>query len=87
METTYLKLILASLLMVLVTSGCVSQLSGNDPADGNLLSDFGPAPELTNDTWLNVGQPLRLEDLRWKTCEGKSFCWKCGHLVESTAAM
>jgi len=28
------------------------------------LPDLGPAPELTNDTWLNVGSPLRLADLR-----------------------
>jgi hypothetical protein len=28
------------------------------------LPDLGPAPELTNDTWLNVDSPLRLADLR-----------------------
>ncbi len=28
------------------------------------LEDFGPAPELTNEVWLNTGQPLRLADLR-----------------------
>jgi len=30
------------------------------------LPDLGPAPELTNDTWLNVSSPLRLADLRGK---------------------
>lgn len=30
------------------------------------LPDLGPAPELTNDTWLNVDAPLRLADLRGK---------------------
>ena len=30
------------------------------------LPNLGPAPELTNDTWLNTGQPLRLADLRGK---------------------
>ena len=30
------------------------------------LPDLGPAPELTNDTWLNVPSPLRLADLRGK---------------------
>jgi len=30
------------------------------------LPDLGPAPELTNDTWLNVDSPLRLENLRGK---------------------
>ena len=28
------------------------------------LSDLGPAPELTNDIWLNTEHPLRLADLR-----------------------
>jgi hypothetical protein len=30
------------------------------------LPDLGPAPELTNETWLNVDSPLRLADLRGK---------------------
>lgn len=30
------------------------------------LPDLGPAPELTNDTWLNTDSPLRLADLRGK---------------------
>lgn len=30
------------------------------------LDDLGPAPELENETWLNVEQPLRLADLRGK---------------------
>jgi len=28
--------------------------------------NLGPAPELTNDVWLNVDAPLRLADLRGK---------------------
>jgi len=28
------------------------------------LPDLGPAPELTNDTWLNVDAPLRLAEGR-----------------------
>lgn len=31
------------------------------PAPAN---DFGPAPELRTETWLNTDQPLRLADLR-----------------------
>ena len=30
------------------------------------LPDLGPAPELTNEVWLNVDSPLRLADLRGK---------------------
>ncbi len=28
------------------------------------LEDYGPAPELTNEVWLNTAGPLRLADLR-----------------------
>lgn len=30
------------------------------------LENYGPAPELTNEVWLNTEQPLRLSDLRGK---------------------
>ena len=30
------------------------------------LEDYGAAPELTNDVWLNTDQPLRLAELRGK---------------------
>jgi len=30
------------------------------------LPNLGPAPELNNEVWLNVDQPLRLSDLRGK---------------------
>lgn len=34
------------------------------PLLNSTLHDLGPAPELTNDSWLNVDAPLRLADLR-----------------------
>lgn len=30
------------------------------------LEDYGPAPELENEVWLNTNEPLRLENLRGK---------------------
>ena len=30
------------------------------------LENFGPAPEITNDVWLNVDRPLRLAELGGK---------------------
>ena len=30
------------------------------------LPNLGPAPELTNEVWLNTDEPLRLADLRGK---------------------
>ena len=42
-----------------------SEVTEPMPATASLL-DLGPAPELTNDVWLNVDAPLRLTDLRGK---------------------
>jgi hypothetical protein len=56
------------LFLVLALTACASQ-SAPEAASGSEksnLPDLGPAPELTNDTWLNVDAPLRLADLRGK---------------------
>lgn len=38
-----------------------------DPMPASVsLPDLGPAPELTNEVWLNVDEPLRLADLQGK---------------------
>ena len=34
------------------------------PQSSIALNDYGPAPELDNEIWLNTEQPLRLADLR-----------------------
>jgi thiol-disulfide isomerase/thioredoxin len=50
------------------------------------LPDLGPAPELTNATWLNVDSPLRLADLRGKVVllEMWTFgCINCQHVIPS----
>ena len=58
-------------LLALLLFGCASQASSQSQADSTMpklasLPDLGPAPELTNDIWLNVDAPLRLADLRGK---------------------
>jgi hypothetical protein len=58
-------------LLALILFGCTSQSDIQPQADSAMpklasLPDLGPAPELTNDTWLNVDAPLRLADLRGK---------------------
>ena len=53
------------------------------PAD---LPDYGEAPELTNDVWLNTDQPLRLADLRGKVVllDMWTFgCINCQHVIPS----
>lgn len=53
-------------------TACATATTGNEavtkPASSTAssLPDLGPAPELTNETWLNVDAPLRLTDLRGK---------------------
>ena len=50
-----------------VTSTTESESEASTPMPTRAsLRDLGPAPELTNDIWLNVEAPLRLADLRGK---------------------
>ena len=70
-------------LIALILFGCAPQ---TDSAMSKLASlpDLGPAPELTNDTWLNVDAPLRLANLRGKVVivEMWTFdCINCQHVM------
>jgi thiol-disulfide isomerase/thioredoxin len=50
------------------------------------LPDLGPAPELANETWLNVSAPLRLADLRGKVVIVEMWtlgCINCQHVIPS----
>ena len=51
-------------------TACAIAATGTEPVTKSTsfasLPDLGPAPELTNDIWLNVDAPLRLADLRGK---------------------
>lgn len=50
------------------------------------LKDYGPAPELTNQVWLNTDQPLRLADLRGDVVllDMWTFgCINCRHVIPS----
>ena len=50
------------------------------------LPDLGPAPELTNETWLNDESPLRLADLRGKVVALEMWtfgCINCQHVMPS----
>jgi thiol-disulfide isomerase/thioredoxin len=63
-------------LLALILFGCASERASSSKSDSQSqmeepampkfasLPDLGPAPELTNTTWLNVDAPLRLADLR-----------------------
>jgi hypothetical protein len=58
-------------LLALSLFGCSAPRKDARPMDSVVpdrasLPDLGLAPELTNDTWLNVDSPLRLADLHGK---------------------
>jgi hypothetical protein len=64
-------------LIALILFGCASQRQSDidSQAEDSTMSklaslpDLGPAPELTNTTWLNVDSPLRIADLRGLACK------------------
>ena len=60
-----MKLILVGFLFVLTACAANQKIVTTNTAS---LPDLGPAPELKNESWLNVPQaaPLRLADLRGK---------------------
>jgi hypothetical protein len=66
MKKNFLKQIAASAIAFLAITGCASQSLQAKMPDDPVLSDFGPAPELNNETWFNVDRALRLEDLQGK---------------------
>jgi thiol-disulfide isomerase/thioredoxin len=78
-------------LLALILFGCSLQQENFQPMQPALknsssLPDLGPAPELTNETWLNVDAPLRLADLRGKVVllEMWTFgCINCQHVMPS----
>lgn len=78
-------------LLTLIFVGCASQASPQPQADSSMpklasLPDLGLAPELTNETWLNVDSPLRLADLRGKVVivEMWTFgCINCRNVIPS----
>jgi len=70
----------------IVLFGCAAQQADVDRQKPSSLPDLGLAPELTNDTWLNVDAPLRLTDLRGKVVivEMWTFgCINCQHVMPS----
>lgn len=77
------------LFLTIVLTACsaatASSASQPEPSAGKSdLPDLGPAPELTNTTWLNVDSPLRLANLRGKVVllDMWTFdCINCQHVL------
>src|SRR5262245_21961541 len=68
--------------LILLLAACGS-LETSETAS---LQDLGPAPELTNEVWLNVDSPLRLADLRGRVVALEMWtfdCINCQHVMPS----
>jgi thiol-disulfide isomerase/thioredoxin len=68
-------------LVPILLFGCASQRSdasaSSDLRKLAALPDLGLAPELANETWLNVDSPLRLADLRGKVVMVEMWTFGC----------
>ena len=76
-----MKYLLLTLLAFLLF-GCAPGIAMRQQTNSTLpmagsLPDLGPAPELTNDIWLNVDSPLRLADLRGKVVIVEMWTYGC----------
>ena len=56
-----MKRLFAAFLFLMMTA-CTMNPSIDSVSVPATLPDLGPAPELTNEVWLNVDSPLRLAD-------------------------
>src|SRR5512145_1100338 len=65
-----------SILLTACSAAAASSASSKQPAK-SALPDLGLAPELTNETWLNVDAPLRLADLRGKVVILEMWTFGC----------
>lgn len=63
-------------LLTLFLLGCSSAQKDMQQMNST-LPDLGPAPELTNDIWLNTESPLRLADLRGKVILLEMWTFGC----------
>lgn len=70
---TFLLLIIGAVIL----GGCVTPEVPDQNKNGNYLPDLGEAPELTNETWLNTPDPLRLADLRGKVVLIEMWTFGC----------
>jgi thiol-disulfide isomerase/thioredoxin len=78
------------LLLPLLVAGCTAAGTTPTPAPATAtpveLKDYGPAPELANEVWINTDRPLRLAELRGKVVllDMWTFgCINCQHVIPS----
>ena len=81
--------------LLFLLAACTSRLNGPERPDTKQpsaeeihveLANLGPAPELTNEVWLNTETPMRLANLRGKVVllEMWTFgCYNCKNVIPS----
>lgn len=77
---------LFAVFLFLTMTACSMTQSIDSLSELASLADLGPAPELTNDIWLNTDSPLRLADLRGKVVALEMWtfgCINCQHVMPS----
>ena len=55
-----IHLLILAIALIIILTGCSNRTQDSQVK----LQSLGPAPELTNQVWLNTDQTLRLSDLR-----------------------
>jgi thiol-disulfide isomerase/thioredoxin len=71
-------------MVALILVACSPNTNGSTASTEVTLNNYGTAPELTSEVWLNTAAPLRLADLRGKVVllEFWTFgCINCQHVI------
>jgi thiol-disulfide isomerase/thioredoxin len=80
--------IIGLIVNILAACGTVTApASTPTPASKSGLPDLGPAPELTNQVWLNVDHPLRLGNLRGKVVLLEMWTFDCINCIHVTPSL
>ena len=77
--------LLPLLLTGCAAAGSAAAVAPSIPSSAS-LKDYGPAPELANEVWINTEGPLRLADLRGKVVALDMWtfgCINCQHVIPS----
>ena len=80
----FISLILLGTALVRTATPPPSEAAARTPVPN--LRDWGPAPELSNEIWINTGEPLRLADLRGKVILLEMWtygCYNCRNVLPS----
>jgi thiol-disulfide isomerase/thioredoxin len=81
--------LITSGLMTLAITQVLAHTSWIDRAqtEGSIMPNYGPAPELNNQVWLNTDTPLRLTDLRGRVVLLEFWTFDCINCIRTIPYM